>query len=155
MTVEGSDCDGDSDDRWAMKIGDFFQDISFGILPSHTDLSEDEQALEAFWNRARTRAKLYPLESVLGADDMSAFRPPTFAGENPQEFCEGVLAGEIDAIHTLRADFPDDAPVPRVGELSILLDGEGIPQALLRTRRVEMKDEEIVEYIEVIYRAGQ
>lgn len=138
-----------------MKIGDFLREISFGILPSHTDLSEQEQVLEAFWNRARTRAKLYPLESMLGADDMSAFRPPAFAGENPQVFCEGVLAGEINEIRTARADFPEDALTPRVGELSILLDGKDAPQALLRTCRVEVNDEEIVEHIEVIYRAGQ
>lgn len=138
-----------------MKIGDFLKEISFGILPSHTDLSAQEQALEAFWNRARTRGKLYPLESVLGADDMSAFRPPTFSGENPQEFCEGVLAGEIREIRTSRTDFPEGASEPRVGELSILLDGDDIPQALLRTRHVEVEDEEIVEHFEIIYRAGQ
>lgn len=138
-----------------MKVGDFFREISFGMLPSQTDLSADEQALEAFWNRARTRAKIYPLESLLGADDMSAFRPPTFSGENPQEFCDGVLAGEIREIRTARADFPEEAPEPRVGEFSILLDGDGQPQALLRTRQVDLNDEEIVEHIEVIYRAGQ
>lgn len=138
-----------------MKVGDFFREISFGILPSHTDLSAQEQALEAFWNRARTRAKLYPLESVLGADDMSAFRPPTFSGENPQEFCEGVLAGEISEIRTSRTDFPEGAPEPRIGELSILLDGGGIPQALLRTCQVETNDDDIVEHFEIIYRAGQ
>ncbi|MBR6459796.1 MAG: hypothetical protein IKS49_06550 [Actinomycetaceae bacterium] len=138
-----------------MKVGDFLREISFGILPSHTDLSPSEQALEAFWNRARTRAKLYPLESLLGADDMSAFRPPTFSGDNPQEFCEGVLAGEISEIRTARADFPAEAPEPRVGELSILLDGDDIPQALLRTRQVDVTDEEIVEHVEIIYRAGQ
>ena len=138
-----------------MKIGDFLREISFGILPSHTDLSPREQELERFWNRARTRAKLYPLESVLGADDMSAFRPPTFSGDNPQEFCEGVLAGEISEIRTPRADFPEEVPDPRVGELSILLDGDEIPQALLRTRQVEINDDEIVEHFEIIYRAGQ
>lgn len=138
-----------------MKVGDFFREISFGVLPSQTDLSPEEQALEAFWNRARTRAKIYPLESVLGADDMSAFRPPTFSGENPQEFCDGVLAGKIREIRTVRADFPEEAPEPRVGEFSILLDGDGLPQALLRTRQVDIGDEEIVEHIEVIYRAGQ
>ena len=138
-----------------MKIGDFFREISFGILPSHTDLSADEQLLEAFWNRARTRAKVYPLESVLGVDDMSAFRPPTFSGANAQEFCDGVLAGEITEIRTSRADFPEDAPEPRVGELSILLDGDDVPQALLRTRQVEINSDDIVEHFEIIYRAGQ
>lgn len=138
-----------------MGIRDELKKVSFGILPSQWGLAPEEERLERFWNRARTRAKLDPLEAVIGADDMTAFRPPAFSGPNPDAFSAAVLAGEEDSVTTPRADFPEGAPLPRVGELSILLDGAGEPCALLRTREVEIGEADVTERFEVLYRAGQ
>lgn len=138
-----------------MGIRDELKKVSFGILPSQWGLEPEEERLEAFWNRARTRAKLDPLEAVIGADDMAAFRPPAFSGPDPDAFCQEILAGEEDSMTTPRGEFPEDGPLPRVGELSILLDAAGAPHALLRTREVEIGEAEVTERFEVLYRAGQ
>ena len=137
-----------------MGFRDELAKLTSGILPSQWGLDPGEERLEAFWNRARTRAKLDPLEVVIAPDDMTAFRPPAFAGPAPDAFCSAMLAGEIDEISTPRADF-GDGPLPRVGELSILLDGEGAPRALLRTRAVDTDENDVVEHFEILYRAGE
>ena len=128
------------------------------LFAGNKALDEYEALLEAFWVHARNKAKVYPLEAVLGADDMTAFRPPAFSGSEDREeaeaFCQSFLSGERDELVTPRADMPEDFPLPRIGELSILLDGERKPQALLRTRDVEVTEESVTERFEIIYRAS-
>src|SRR5690606_17427142 len=55
-----------------------------------------------------------------------------------QRLLDAVLAGDKTATSSALWDYEDEgAPLPVVGELSILLDGEGHPRALIRTTSVE------------------
>lgn len=101
-----------------------------------------EEDLEAFWIRAKNRAKLYPLEVVLGQDDLSSLRPAAFAfGADralADRLCALVLEGKKKATSSWLVSYDvSGVPAPEVGELAILCDGSGMPRALLRNTRVE------------------
>ena len=98
--------------------------------------------LEAFWTRAVTRAKLNPLEVVMGSDDTSVFRPPSFAfGDTPQmadELASLVVSGQKTATTSLARAYGEDEQLPQVGEMDIVTDGSGLPRALIVTEKVEV-----------------
>lgn len=101
-----------------------------------------EEDLEAFWTRAKNRAKLYPLEAVLGQDDLSSLRPNDYYfGSDRAEadrLCSLVIEGKKKATSSWLASYDAaGVPAPSVGELAILCDGSGNPRALLRDTRVE------------------
>lgn len=103
----------------------------------------NEELLEAFWVRARTMAKLNPLEVVVGQDDLSSLRPAAFAfGDTPamaSRLCELVISGKKRATSSWVPSYEAEGEeLPSKGELSILLDGSGIPRALLRTTQVRV-----------------
>lgn len=107
------------------------------------DRADDQAAeIQAFWEVVRGRAHLGDLDVVTGASVASALPPPAWAfGDGPRladELLGLVLAGSKTATATSLAELAAAGePVPRPGDLSIILDGEGRPRALIRTAEVD------------------
>nr|WP_281044488.1 ASCH domain-containing protein [Sanguibacter keddieii] len=63
-------------------------------------------------------------------------------GDNPEQadrLLELVLAGTKTATSSALSEYDDeDAPLPKAGDLSIVVDGAGHPKALIRTTEVEV-----------------
>ena len=105
----------------------------------------DEQAgeIQEFWEMARGRAKLGRLDVVTGTSAASTVPPQAWAfGDNPRladELLGLVLDGTKTATASSLAELEATGePVPRRGDLSILLDGAGHPRALIRTTGVDV-----------------
>jgi uncharacterized protein YhfF len=63
-------------------------------------------------------------------------------GSSPEMTTElGLLVhdGPKRATASLRADYREDEPLPAVGDLSIVLDGDGEPLCVIRTTAVEVR----------------
>ncbi|GED10644.1 ASCH domain-containing protein [Cellulosimicrobium cellulans] len=113
--------------------------------PVTDDVVVDERAAEilAFWELARPSAGMARVGVVTGTTVSETVPPPAWSfGDNP-ELADGLLAavlsGEKTATSSALWEYEDSGePVPRVGELSILLDGDGHPRALVRTTSVEI-----------------
>lgn len=109
------------------------------------DAATVDQALEIqdFWETARGRAGVGRLDVVTGTGSNSSVPPPAWAfGDNPRladELLGLVLDGTKTATAASLAELEATGePVPRPGDLSILLDGAGRPRALIRTTRVDV-----------------
>ena len=105
------------------------------------DVAQAEAVL-AYWERVRFRARVGQLDVVTGKTVASAVPPPAWSfGDDPRladELLALVVAGRKTATATALPEFDDTGErLPRPGELSILLDGAGRPRALIRTTRVE------------------
>lgn len=106
-------------------------------------VESDEGALEAFWADAKVRAKLNRLSGYLGPSAAEALRPPAWAfGATPgqaDELLALVLEGRKTATATALRDFEAaDEELPSSGTLSIIVDGAGVPRALIATTEVRM-----------------
>ncbi|MGO1591517.1 MAG: ASCH domain-containing protein [Ancrocorticia sp.] len=106
-----------------------------------TPAEPEDALLEAFWTRAKNVAKINPLEVIVGTDSTSALRPSAFSmGDSPEQadhLCQLVVDGVKRATSSWLASYrAEDAPLPEVGELSIICDGAGAPHALTRTTKV-------------------
>ncbi|GMA30767.1 ASCH domain-containing protein [Litorihabitans aurantiacus] len=90
----------------------------------------------------RAKARIGRLAVYMGTDLAAAVSPPAWSfGDDPRiadELLGHVLSGRKSATSSARAEYGPDEPLPRVGELSILLDGEGRPRALVRTTAVDL-----------------
>jgi len=101
------------------------------------------RAIDEFWHVARSRARLSTFGGVLGETPAATVPPPAWAfGDNP-DLADELLALVLDGTKTATADLvwsyeAAGEPVPVVGALSIVLDGAGVPRALLRTTRVDV-----------------
>ncbi|PWD52236.1 ASCH domain-containing protein [Serinibacter arcticus] len=75
----------------------------------------------------------------MGTDLSTAVAPPAWSfGDNPRladELLGHVLSGRKTGTSTALVEFGEE-PLPREGELSIILDGAGHPRALVRTTSV-------------------
>ncbi|MHA7135533.1 ASCH domain-containing protein [Oerskovia turbata] len=95
-----------------------------------------------FWETARVRAGEGKVGVVTGFGISATVPPPAWSfGDNPalaDELLAAVLSGEKTATSSSHWEYSDDVPLPQVGELSIILDGAGHPQALIRTTSVEV-----------------
>ncbi|GAA1185627.1 hypothetical protein GCM10009584_29590 [Ornithinimicrobium humiphilum] len=128
----------------------------------------DDAEISRFWADARVRGGLNPVESYIGASASSVVPPPAWSyGSTPQEsdrFVEQVLAGARTATSSLLSSYEEEAqrqaaleesrPVeasgdtlvrtavdvalPEPGLLSIVLDGQERPRALIRTTHVQV-----------------
>jgi uncharacterized protein YhfF len=105
----------------------------------------DERAAEilSFWELARPSAGMAKIGVVTGATVTESVPPPAWSfGDNPalaDDLLAAVLTGEKTATSSALWEYEDSGePVPQEGELSILLDGEGHPRALVRTTSVEI-----------------
>jgi len=111
-----------------------------GVRPAH-DQAQAEAVL-AYWERVRHLAGIGQLDVVTGRTVASAVPPPAWSfGDSPRladELLALVLAGRKTATSSSLAEYQDGGePLPRVGELSILLDGAGRPRAMIRTTHVD------------------
>lgn len=103
----------------------------------------DEGEVERFWGLACHRAKLTTLPGYLPSSTLEAVTPPTWSfGRTPAEaeaLVHLVLDGVKTATSSAHADYAaQGAEPPRVGELGIVLDGDGHPRALVETTSVEV-----------------
>lgn len=99
-------------------------------------------AVQTFWEAVRPYAGMARTGVVTGVLASETVPPPAWAfGDNPRiadELLELVLEGVKTATSSLVWEYEDAGePEPQVGELSILLDGERQPRALIRTTSVE------------------
>ncbi|MCB7137878.1 ASCH domain-containing protein [Cellulosimicrobium marinum] len=105
---------------------------------------QDELAAEIleFWEAARPSAGLGKLGVVIGTGVAESVPPPAWSfGDNPalaDSLLEAVLSGAKTSTSSSLWEYDDQTPVPEKGELSILLDGEGHPRALIRTTAVDI-----------------
>ncbi|HCX86290.1 MAG TPA: ASCH domain-containing protein [Micrococcales bacterium] len=102
-------------------------------------MGEDE-AIVAYWESVRAKAKVGRLPVVLGPGALAAVPPPAFRfGDAPEladELLRLVLDGVKTATSTAQAELGPDDAAPAAGDLWIALDGAGHPRALLRTTDV-------------------
>ena len=108
-------------------------------------MTDDEaaRAIDEFWQVARVKARLSTLGGVLGQTPAASVAPQVWSfGDSPalaDELLDLVLAGTKTATAELVSAYQAaDEPLPRPGDLSIVLDGAGTPRALLRTTRVDV-----------------
>lgn len=103
----------------------------------------EQGEVEAFWEVARMRANLNNAPGYLGINEIEALMPPawSFGGSSGQanELAALVVAGAKTATASAVRDYEtEDVPLPEVGDISILLDGNGVPRALLCITAVEV-----------------
>ncbi|MBF0689837.1 MAG: ASCH domain-containing protein [Cellulomonas sp.] len=96
-----------------------------------------------FWDAARGHLGWGKLDTVLGESVDGAVPPPAWSfGDDARladELLGLVLDGRKTATSTALVEFTSgDEPLPRVGDVSIVLDSAGDPRALLRTTEVEV-----------------
>ena len=107
---------------------------------SNEPLAPVEEALDAFWTRAITAARLNPAEAVMGQDDRLSLRPSAWAfgitREEADELCALVLSGKKTATSSYGPAYAPGEGRPEAGDFSILLDGSGMPRALLQNDRI-------------------
>ncbi|ADG74070.1 protein of unknown function DUF437 [Cellulomonas flavigena DSM 20109] len=94
-----------------------------------------------FWEAARGHLGWGKLDTVLGESVDGAVAPPAWSfGDDARladELLALVLAGRKTATSTALVEFGAE-PLPKVGDVSIVLDSAGDPRALLRTTAVEV-----------------
>jgi uncharacterized protein YhfF len=105
--------------------------------------SPDDDVLQTFWRVARSRAGVGNADVYLGVPWGEALVPPAWSfGEDPEmadRLIDLVLSGAKRATTGVEQDYTDqDEPLPQVGELSIILDGAGVPRALVREMDVQV-----------------
>lgn len=97
------------------------------------------EAIQLYWEAVRAKARIGRLSVYMGTDLAAAVPPPAWSfGDNPRladELLGHVLSGRKTGTSTALAEFGDE-PLPREGELSIILDSGGNPRALVRTAAV-------------------
>lgn len=103
----------------------------------------DDDAIAAFWNDAKHRAKLTTMPGYFGANPTEAVPPPAWSfGATPEhsdELLDLVLDGTKTATASALWDYEaEEEPLPTVGTLGIVLDSEGRPRALLVTTGVSV-----------------
>jgi uncharacterized protein YhfF len=112
--------------------------------PEAVSVEDSELAAEVldFWAATRQYAGMAKASIVVGQTVSETVPPQAWSFGDEPELAEkllgAVLAGDKTATSSALWDYGDEgAPLPMVGELSILLDGEGHPRALIRTTGVE------------------
>lgn len=102
------------------------------------------EELAAFWTRAKTRSKLAEVPGVLAYTDVVSVEPPSFAlGDGTRALADELARLVLDGTKCATSSYAPlydhaEESYPRVGDLSILLDGNAHPVALLRNRQVEI-----------------
>ena len=112
--------------------------------PEAVSVEDSELAAEVldFWAATRQYAGMAKASIVVGQTVSETVPPQAWSfGDDPElaeKLLGAVLAGDKTATSSALWDYDDEgAPLPMVGELSILLDGDGHPRALIRTTSVE------------------
>lgn len=105
--------------------------------------ARDGEEIAAFWALARQGAGLGRLAVIIGLSPAASVPPPAWAfGDSPEladELLDLVLTGTKTATASAVWEYESDGtPLPREGDLSIILDGRGHPRALVRTTAVRV-----------------
>ncbi|WP_460705003.1 ASCH domain-containing protein [Myceligenerans halotolerans] len=141
---EPEDLDPEDPDAGGLDADDF--DPATFDPEDFTDADEGDEevavAVQSFWEAVRPYAGMAKTGVVTGVLASETVAPPAWSfGDQPElanELLDLVLEGAKTATSSLAWEFEDSGePLPQVGELSILLDGERQPQALIRTTIVE------------------
>lgn len=116
-------------------------DGSVGDLAATEGPVGDPTGILEFWERARFRAKVSRLPEVTGPGVAGSLVPQAWSfGDSPilaDALVALVLQGRKTATSAALVEYEAaDEPVPRRGDLSIVLDGAGRPAALVRTTAV-------------------
>ena len=102
-----------------------------------------DDPVQTFWNLARFHAKLNTAPSYFGPTPLEVVRPPAWSfGVSPEhadELLQLVLDGTKTATSSAFEDYEAEGePLPEVGGLSIVLDGQGHPRVLIETSEVKI-----------------
>ncbi len=104
--------------------------------------ADDAHAAEIleFWEVARARAGLMGSAVVTGPGVTASLVPQTWSFGDDARLADELLGLVLDGVKTATssavAEYGPGEPLPQAGELSIVLDGERRPRALLRTTDV-------------------
>ncbi|KGN38297.1 ASCH domain-containing protein [Knoellia subterranea] len=110
---------------------------------SEVDTAEVDAAVHEFWDTARHYAKLNAVPTYFGPTPLDSVPPPAWGfGATPEhndELLALVLEGTKTATASAVWDYEaEDETLPEPGTLSIILDGEGRPRALIETTEVDL-----------------
>ena len=99
--------------------------------------------IDSFWSVARHQTRTNPVPGYLGTFSGEALAPPAWAFGATPEQADRLIALVLDGVKTATAgarwDYEhEDERLPRVGDLSILLDGSDHPRALVEVTRVDV-----------------
>ena len=99
--------------------------------------------IDAFWTAARHQTRTNPVPGYLGTYSGEALAPPSWSfGATPEQaddLLSLVLAGTKTATAGALWDYEhEDEPLPRVGDLAIVLDGAERPRALIEVVQVDV-----------------
>lgn len=123
------------------------------VLPE-SGVQMNEEAIEAFWNVARERARLSDLEVPLGPNPLGLVPPPTWSyGDSPGDadrFVDAIVRQGSASISAPDADYAQDGR-PKVGDVSIILDGSGAPRALVAITASDHADGQVTSEVTVLY----
>ncbi|WP_315094969.1 ASCH domain-containing protein [uncultured Cellulomonas sp.] len=102
----------------------------------------EDVRIAAFWQAARGHVGFGKLDVIVGESPEDVVSPPSWSYGDDAEAAE-LLARVLDGRKTANglavAELEQvGLEVPRVGDLSIVVDGEGTPRALLRTTEVQV-----------------
>ncbi|MDR2974849.1 MAG: ASCH domain-containing protein [Propionibacteriaceae bacterium] len=109
------------------------------LMAAQTGVEADE--LQDFWSVASRYARLGDLEVFMGTPWSEALAPEAWSfgdsADLANELLALVLAGKKTATTGLYQEYVDEEePLPKVGDLSIILDGASHPRALVRDQEV-------------------
>lgn len=100
----------------------------------------EEGEIERFWADARVHARLDGIAAYFGPNPLAAVTPPAWAFADDPGLADGllalVLAGTKTAMASAREDYDAEDDLPERGGMSILLDSDGHPRALIVTTAV-------------------
>lgn len=101
------------------------------------------EQIDTFWSVARHQTRTNPVPGYLGAYSGEALAPQAWAfgatAEQADELVALVLDGTKTATASSQWDYEqEDAALPRVGDLSIVLDGSEQPRALIEVMQVDV-----------------
>ncbi|MDR0488019.1 MAG: ASCH domain-containing protein [Propionibacteriaceae bacterium] len=107
-------------------------------------MSEDKAGvdlLQQFWIAAQGHAKLGDLDVIVGKAWSQTVVPPAWSfGDSPEfanELLSLVMEDRKTATTSLMQEYDkDEEAIPHVGDLSIILDGQGTPTVLIKTVEV-------------------
>lgn len=103
----------------------------------------DEAEVERFWTMARSQARITSMPGYFGPTTLEVLPPPAWSfgatAQKADELLALVLADTKTATSSALWDYEaEDEPLPARGILSILLDGEGRPRALIEATEVSV-----------------
>jgi len=118
-------------------MGDMTDDVTPGL-----DDAQQADSITRFWDVARPSAGRTSHGGAVGERSENVVPPPAWSFGDSPELADELLTLVLDGVKTGTAAAvweyeAADEPLPRKGDLSIVLDGAGEPRVLIRTTQVE------------------